>query len=152
LIKKILKDQNNSNHSNILIRNFHPSEKPPISKKSICSIIRKVFEKEQLHLRTVELDFVTDKDIKKINRTYLKHNYITDIITFPYSAKEQGVEAECIISLDSVKKNAKIYSSGYKNELKRVIVHGCLHLAGYNDRTEFEKKQIRKKENIYIGD
>lgn len=100
----------------------------------------------------MELNFVTDRDIKKINRFYLKHKYFTDIITFPYSVNKQGVNAECIISLDSVKKNAKIYSSGYKNELKRVIVHGCLHLAGYNDRTEFEKKQIRKKENLYIDD
>ena len=111
----------------------------------------RVFNGEQYKVNKLELNFVTDWEIKKINKAFLKHNYETDIITFPYSDKKEGIEGECIISLDSVRKNAKSYETGYKNELKRVIVHGCLHLTGYNDITESQKKRIRERENFYIG-
>ena len=98
----------------------------------------------------MELNFVTDKELRNVNRGYLKHSYNTDIITFSYGNKNHKIDGECLISLDSVRKNAKLYGTGYKNELKRVIVHGCLHLAGYLDKTMKEKEQITIKENFYI--
>ena len=113
--------------------------------------MKRVFDGEHCKISALELDFVTNREIKKVNTTFLKHEFETDIITFLYSGKKEGIEGECIISLDSVRKNAKLYETGYKNELKRVIVHGCLHLTGYNDKTESQKKRIREKENLYIG-
>jgi rRNA maturation RNase YbeY len=151
LILKSVKNKSLLDNSHIIIRNFHPLSKPSLKKQTIYSLVRNVFEKEHIHIRDLELSFVTDKEIRKINRDFLKHDYYTDIITFTYSCRNNEIEGEWIISLDSVKKNAKIYKTGYENELKRVIVHGCLHLAGYKDRTKKEKERIRKKENLYIG-
>ncbi len=99
----------------------------------------------------LELSFVTDKELRNVNIEYLKHRYSTDIITFVYEKRGHRVEGECLISLDSVRKNAKLYETGYDNELKRVIVHGCLHLVGYADKTVKEKEQMRAKENFYLG-
>ena len=97
------------------------------------------------------MNFVDKFGIKKINKKFLNHNYYTDIITFPYNSYKNSLEGEIVISLDSVKKNAVSYGVTYSEELKRVIIHGCLHLAGYDDRTKSEKELIRCKENSYMG-
>lgn len=106
---------------------------------------------EDCKINEILVNFVENKAIKKINKDFLKHNYNTDIITFPYNDKRKQIEGELFISLDTVQKNSKVYGSGYKMELERVIIHGCLHLAGYNDRTKKEKELIRKKENFYLS-
>jgi rRNA maturation RNase YbeY len=105
---------------------------------------------EDCILNELVLNFVGNKEIRKINKKYLKHDYLTDIITFPYNSNKKKIEGEVFISLETVKKNGEIYSTGYKMELKRVIIHGCLHLAGYNDKTNKEKELIRTKENFYL--
>ena len=106
---------------------------------------------EDCRFNEIIVNFVGNKSIKKINNDYLKHNYFTDIITFPYNDKRKQIEGELFISLDTVQKNGKIYGSGYKMELARVIIHGCLHLAGFKDASKKEKELIRKKENSYIS-
>jgi rRNA maturation RNase YbeY len=102
-------------------------------------------------LNTLDINLVDDKKIMQINRKYLKHNYSTDIITFAYEIDKKSIDGEIFISLDTVKKNSLIYNTLYTQELKRVIIHGCLHLTGYNDRTKKEKKLIREKEDFYLG-
>ena len=106
---------------------------------------------EDCQFNEIIVNFVGNKAIKKINNDFLKHNYFTDIITFPYNDKRKQIEGELFISLDTVKKNGEIYSSGFKMELTRVIIHGCLHLAGYKDAKKNEKELIRKKENFYLS-
>ena len=91
------------------------------------------------------------KDIRSINNKFLRHNYSTDIITFQYEKEKQKIDGELLISLDTVKENAKFFRTGYKNELKRVLIHGCLHLAGYNDNNKKRMELIRIKENSYLG-
>jgi len=106
---------------------------------------------EYCRFSEIIVNFVNDSAIRKINLAYLDHSYYTDIITFPYSDKSKQIEGEIFISLDTVKKNGKFYGSGYKMELKRVIIHGCLHLAGYKDDTKSQKELIRSKENFYLS-
>ena len=106
---------------------------------------------EDCQFNEIIVNFVGNKAIKKINNDFLKHNYFTDIITFPYNDKRKQIEGELFISLDTVKKNGEIYSSGFKMELTRVIIHGCLHLAGFKDTSVYEKELIRKKENFYLS-
>ncbi len=137
--------------SNILINNLHPTLKLPLSSKSIMASVSHVMHGEDCVLNELILNFVNDSAIKKLNNSYLKHNYYTDIITFPYNNKKTAIEGEIFISLDTVAKNAKIYNTGFKMELKRVIIHGCLHLAGYNDRTKKQKELISAKENLYLS-
>jgi probable rRNA maturation factor len=80
----------------------------------------------------------------------LNHNYVTDIITFPYTENEKLIDGELFISLEQVKKNSKLYGS-LKNEIRRVIIHGCLHLLGYDDRTQKQALLIRQKEDYYLS-
>ena len=81
-----------------------------------------------------------------MNRDYLNHNYFTDVITFDYT---DGiiVSGDVFISIDQVKKNAKIYKVDPDEELRRVMIHGVLHLLGFGDSSETEKKTMRKMEN-----
>jgi rRNA maturation RNase YbeY len=99
----------------------------------------------------LDINLIENSEIKRINRKFLGHNYFTDIITFPYSDGKSGIEGELFISLDEVKSNALLFGDSFKNEFTRVIIHGCLHLTGYNDKTRNEKELIRAKENFYMS-
>lgn len=96
----------------------------------------------------VEVVFCSDRFIEQINAQYLNHFYPTDIITF--SAGVDFTSPMMYISVDTVLENAKIHQTIFLNELFRVVVHGLLHLAGYNDLTKEEKTNMRKMENQYL--
>jgi rRNA maturation RNase YbeY len=135
----------------ILVNNLHPTLKLPITIKYVKSLVSKVIHGEDCRFNEISVNFVKNSDLRRINRKYLKHNYNTDIITFPYNSNRKNIEGEIFISLDTVKENGKFYGSGYKMELKRVLIHGSLHLTGYKDGTKKEKELITKKENYYLG-
>ena len=80
---------------------------------------------------------------------YLQHDYFTDIITFDYCEKNI-LSGDLFISVDSVRENAFFYNTEFDDELNRVIVHGLLHLIGYDDHSEEDQKIMRKKENYYL--
>jgi rRNA maturation RNase YbeY len=93
--------------------------------------------------------FCSDTQLLDLNLQYLQHDTLTDIITFPYDTNP--IEAEIYISLDRVMENAKTYSNGdYYLELNRVLVHGLLHMCGYNDHSLEEKEIIHDKESHYL--
>ncbi len=135
----------------ILVNNLHPTLKLPITINSVKSLVSKVIHGEDCRFNEIAVNFVSNSDLRRINKKYLDHNYDTDIITFPYNSNKKNIEGEMFISLDTVKKNGKFYGSGYNQELKRVIIHGSLHLAGYLDRTKRQKELITGKENYYLG-
>ncbi len=99
-----------------------------------------------------ELSFIfcSDEYLKKINVKYLNHDFFTDVITFDYS-NEKLLFGDIYISTDRVKENAKTYNSSFNQELFRVIIHGVLHLCGFNDKTEEEKTLIRNKEDEFLS-
>jgi metalloprotein, YbeY/UPF0054 family len=107
-------------------------------------------KKEGHKLRSIHYIFCSDSYLLKLNQDYLKHNTLTDIITFPLSKKSELIEAEIYISLDRVKENAGLYKTTLKEELHRVIFHGLLHLCGYKDKSASEKTLMRKKEDEYL--
>ena len=90
--------------------------------------------------------FSSDEYLLEINKKYLKHNYYTDIITFNYN-QEKILNGDIYISIDRVKDNAKELNVLFDKELNRVMIHGILHLIGFDDRTEKEKKIMRSEEN-----
>jgi rRNA maturation RNase YbeY len=134
----------------ILIINDHPNQRIPFTKKFIAGFALNLIKKEKKKLNLLMINFVDDKYIKTINKKYLGHNYYTDIITFDYS-ENAVIEGEIFISIDTIRKNTKLYTSTFKDELLRVIAHGCLHLSGYNDITKKDKELIRNKENFYLN-
>ena len=112
--------------------------------------IRSIFKKEGKKLASLNCIFCSDKTLLEFNRDYLKHDFYTDIITFDLSENE-AIEAEIYISIDRVRENAQKLGIPFKSELPRVIIHGILHLCGYNDKTKVEKKRIREKEDYYLN-
>lgn len=114
------------------------------------SFIEGVFKKEKKKLSSLNYIFCSDKRLLEINRTYLKHDYLTDIITFDLS-EGPSTAAEVYISVDRVKENARNNKVSFKNELHRVIFHGALHLCGYRDKKKEEIALMRQKEDQYLS-
>ncbi len=90
--------------------------------------------------------FEDDNQVLNINKQYLNHDYYTDIITFDY-VEQDTINGDIVISTDRIKENAKNFNTSFDNELHRVIIHGVLHLLGFNDHSEEENKIMRQKEN-----
>lgn len=94
--------------------------------------------------------FCSDEYILKVNKEHLNHDYFTDIITFNYNEGEV-VSGDVFISYDTVVSNAKEYSNGVvKEELDRVVIHGVLHLIGFNDKTESDQDEMTKQEDLAL--
>ncbi len=113
--------------------------------------IKSVIRQEEVTLNSINYIFCSDEHLKKINIQYLGHKTYTDIITFNYSASKSELEGEIYISVDRVRKNAKIFKTDFLTELHRVIIHGVLHLIGFNDKTKREKALMREKEDTYLS-
>jgi probable rRNA maturation factor len=112
--------------------------------------IKAVAKKEHKKVISINYIFCTDSYLLNLNQGYLKHNTLTDIITFDYSQKS-NLEGEVYISIDRVMENAEVFDRPFSEELHRVIIHGLLHLAGYGDKTGAEKTQMRKKEEACLS-
>ena len=90
--------------------------------------------------------FVNDKKILDVNRQYLQHDYYTDIITFDYT-DDDTISGDLFISLDTVRSNAEQIGTTYEQELRRVIIHGILHLCGINDKGPGEREKMEAAED-----
>jgi len=90
--------------------------------------------------------FTSNERIKLINQQYLNHNYFTDVISFDYT-EGNLVSGDIVISVEEARKNAKFYGVEWLDEIRRVMIHGVLHLMGYSDGTKEEQEIMRKKEN-----
>lgn len=99
----------------------------------------------------INIVFTSDSNVLELNRNYLSRNYLTDIITFDCS-DNQAIAGDLFISITRVKENSESFDVTFNKELKRVIVHGILHLLGYGDRTETEKSLMRQMEDRYLLD
>ncbi|MDR3093396.1 MAG: rRNA maturation RNase YbeY [Bacteroidales bacterium] len=118
------------------------------NKRKTAQWLQTVIAGEGKKTGTLSYVFVSDAQILQLNRQFLNHHYYTDIITFDETAAESDtISGEMYISIDTVLTNAEIYQTTFDNELFRVIVHGVLHLCGYNDRTEQEQALMRKMED-----
>lgn len=120
-------------------------------KKSIATWLSNVIETEGRQLGFISISFCSDEHLLEINKDALKHDYYTDVITFQLNERNESLEGDLYISIDRVKDNAKVLKIKWGDELKRVMVHGVLHLCGYKDKTKKESELMRKKENEYLS-
>ena len=118
-------------------------------KRRIKEWLNLVAFEEGSKIQNLNFLIVGDKRMIHFNKTYLNHDYSTDIITFDNSENKK-ISGDIVISIERIKENSKKYKVKLEDELRRVIVHGLLHLLGYDDKNEKEKKRIRKKENYYL--
>lgn len=119
--------------------------------KKTTSWIKSAIKKEGSKLNSLNYIFCSDEYLKQINIQYLNHKTYTDIITFNYNPAKGEIEGEIYISVDRVKENAKTFKSDFQTELHRVIIHGVLHLIGFNDKSKTEKALMREKEDSYLS-
>lgn len=107
-------------------------------------------ESEIRRIGNISIIFCSDNYVLDINQKYLQHDYFTDIITFDYCEGDR-LSGDLFISVDSVRENSVEFGTEFKDELNRVIIHGLLHLVGYDDHTETDIKLMRSKENYYLS-
>lgn len=112
--------------------------------------LKDIILSENKKLGEINYIFCDDEHLLKINQDYLQHDYYTDIITFDY-VKGKTISGEIFVSLQRISDNASTLSRDYEEELKRVLAHGILHLAGYKDKTEEEEKEMRRMEDLYLA-
>jgi rRNA maturation RNase YbeY len=113
--------------------------------------IKTAAKKEKFTVDNLNYIFCSDKYLKKINKDYLNHNYFTDIITFDISTQKGKIEGDIFISVDRVQANAKQYKVSPVDELRRVMIHGLLHLTGYKDKTPKDQAEMRKMEDYWLA-
>lgn len=111
--------------------------------------LRMVAESEIRKIGDINIIFCSDNYILDVNMKYLQHDYFTDIITFDY-CEGKYLNGDLFISIDSVRENSEFYGTEFKDELNRVIVHGVLHLIGFDDHCDEDIAMMRSKENYYL--
>lgn len=111
--------------------------------------LKLVAESEIKRIGDINIIFCSDPYILDVNLKYLQHDYFTDIITFDY-CEGKTLSGDLFISIDSVRENSIFYGTEFIDELHRVIVHGVLHLIGYDDHSDSDIKVMRSKENYYL--
>ncbi|WJJ97070.1 rRNA maturation RNase YbeY [Algibacter luteus] len=120
------------------------------SEEEVIKWVIETISAEGFKLEEVNYVFCDDDYLHKLNVEFLKHDTLTDIISFDYSIGKI-IQGDVFISVERVKENAKDFGVNFIEELHRVIIHGILHYCGYKDKTAEEAKTMRNKENFYLA-
>ena len=120
------------------------------NKLKVKTWVKTILETEGKVAGEITYVFCNDEYLSSMNEKYLKHNTLTDIITFDYSEKGK-YSGDIFISLERIKENAGSFNTTFDAELGRVMAHGVLHLSGYKDKTPEDKKVMRSKEDFYLS-
>lgn len=130
--------------------NYHETDfriKGPLATKAALAAI---MAKEDTAFSRIEYIFCTDAYLLELNRRYLDHDTYTDILTFTLSLPEDPVISEIYISVERVMENAQTHKTTFETELHRVMIHGLLHLCGYDDTVPEKKKEMTAREDHYL--
>lgn len=122
-----------------------------IKKNKIHDLVKSLSSELKFVVSNLEINIITQKDILEINKSYLKHNFTTDIITFNYSDLFNELDGEIFISIDDAFTNSKKFKVSLSDELVRLVIHGVLHLLGFDDQTLADKKVMKKLENKLLS-
>jgi rRNA maturation RNase YbeY len=120
-------------------------------KNKVKNWVKASIAAEGYKLRELNYIFCSDSYLLQINQQYLNHDTYTDIVTFDNSEKDRVIEGDIFISIDRIRENAAKFGTGEVNELHRVIIHGALHLLGYQDKMAESKKIMTGKEDHYLS-
>ncbi len=119
---------------------------PDIAEAEVSAWVRQVAKSYGKVVGDINYIFVDDETILDINRRFIGHDYYTDHIGFDYSSGD-SLSGDIYISLDTVRTNAELYGATFDQELRRIIIHGLLHLCGLRDKTEEERAQMQQAED-----
>jgi rRNA maturation RNase YbeY len=130
------------------VLNAHPGiavAAPPIQR-----IVKGVFRGEGIGSALCNVVFIGDARMRSLNGTYLSHPYTTDVLSFPLGDEEGSLEGEIYVNVDQAGRQASTYGVSRGNELRRLVIHGALHLTGYLDGTPSERRRMTRLEDAYL--
>ncbi|MCE5304160.1 MAG: rRNA maturation RNase YbeY [Chloroherpetonaceae bacterium] len=127
---------------------FNSTEKRYLPLKKIEDIANEIFKEYQINNANLNIIFLSDAEIQKINKQFLDHNYTTDVISFNFDEKD--LEGEVYISIDTAERQAIEYKVSLTNEVLRLTAHGILHLLGYEDDTVDKKEKMHNLEEKFL--
>jgi probable rRNA maturation factor len=134
----------------IFTTNNHPSLRFP--KRETFRAIQSVLKDESVRSFRLSVVFVGSRTMRGINRRFLGHDYITDVIAFPLGdGDEPGAQAELYVNLDRAKSQAREYGVTFAEETRRLLIHGMLHLVGYADATPRQKARMTRREDFHLA-
>ena len=125
----------------------------PFAESEAAFLLSEVSADQQCAFSFVEIVFVNENEIVRVNKEFLERDYVTDIISFRYDEDEtnQEIEGTLYCCAQRISEQAQDYSNSEKEEFLRVLVHGLIHLVGYDDRTAEEKAEMTRLENKYLS-
>jgi probable rRNA maturation factor len=130
---------------------FHGLTEFPFPDEDFRKWIFTIIETENKESGILNFIFCDDEYLLQVNKEFLNHDTLTDIITFDYTEEFDNVSGDIFISIERVKENALLYNVDFLVELARVLSHGVLHICGYKDKTKAQKTLMRSKENHYLS-
>lgn len=137
---------------NEIVKFFYKDIKVDLPQKTkLKNFVKSIFREEKKNLSELKIIFCKDEYLLQLNKSFLNHDTLTDIITFNLSKRLQNIDSEIYISIERVKENCLKFNMPFLYELYNVIFHGILHLCGYNDKTKADIKEMRKKEKSYLS-
>ena len=119
------------------------------NEKKVADWLLSVLRCEGAEVQSVDYSFVDKKQMIKINKKHLNHNYLTDVLAFNYS-EDSTIQGDVFVSEEMVRANAQEYAQSFSDELMRVMLHGLLHLCCHNDKTPEQQNRIRALEDKYL--
>jgi probable rRNA maturation factor len=129
-----------------LVSAFNAHRGYRIEKKKVQAYVKRVLGRTPA---TISVVFVNSHRCKAINRTFLNHNYVTDVISFVLETKPV-LEGEIYVNLDRAKQQAREYGVSFSNEVARLVIHGALHIIGYDDTTSAQRKKMKAVEDQHV--
>ncbi len=121
------------------------------NKKLINKWLLSAIESESGQVEEISFIFTSDNFLINLNTEYLSHDTFTDIITFQYNEEGDKLHSDVFVSIERVKDNAKLFNQSILNELHRMLIHGVLHLLGYDDKNKTSKQLMTTKEDYYLS-
>ena len=132
----------------VAVFNAHPAHR--ISRAVVTRVIRRVAEGERRRRAVVTVVFVGTRTSARLNRMFLGHRGGTDVISFPLG-EGRVIEGEVYVNLDRARTQARAYGVGFADEVCRLVVHGTLHLFGYDDTTVALQRHMKRREDRYVA-
>lgn len=132
----------------IRVFNAHPRYR--LRHVSTVALVRRVLRGEKVDRAALNIIFIQDRMMIALNSTYLRHRYTTDVLSFSLNEHAKVLDGEVYVNLDQARRQAKEYSVSEREERNRLVVHGVLHLTGFEDTTVKQREEMHQRENIYL--
>ena len=133
----------------LAINVFNAHGKRRMSVKTTAGYVKRVLRSAQIRDARISVIFVNSRYCREINRKYLRHDYVTDVISFPL-AEKPVLEGEVYVNLDRARSQSREYGVNVGNEAARLVIHGVLHLVGFDDATESKRALMKSEEDRHL--